>query len=201
MKKICVFCGSSFGSNKAYSETANELGKVIAQAGIGLVYGGAKVGLMGEIASAVLKEGGEAIGVIPKQLVDKEVAHDGLTKLHIVGSMHERKALMADLSDGFIAMPGGFGTLEEIFEIVAWGQLNFHTKPVGLLNVNGYYNNLIKFIDHSVKENFIKPEHREMIRVDEKPKALLEQLQDYTPLKIDKADWIVEMLHKQKPDQ
>lgn len=199
MKKICVFCGSSYGNNKLYVEAANELGKVIAQAGMGLVYGGAKVGLMGEVASAALKEGGEVFGVIPKQLVDKEVAHDGLTKLHIVGSMHERKALMADLSDGFITMPGGFGTLEEVFEVVAWGQLNFHNKPVGLLNVSGYYNNLIKFLDHTVEENFIKPEHREMILVDENPKQLLEKLSTYSPPNIDKADWIIEMLHKQKP--
>lgn len=199
MKNICVFCGSSFGANKKYSEAAEELGKVIADSGIGLVYGGAKVGLMGEIASTVLKEGGEAFGVIPKQLIEKEVAHDELTKLHIVGSMHERKALMADLADGFIAMPGGFGTLEEIFEVVAWGQLNFHNKPLGLLNVNNYFDSLINFLDHTVKENFIKPEHRSIILVENKPKQLLEKLLNYKHVQSDKADWIKEMLHKQKP--
>ncbi len=199
MKKICVFCGSSFGNNKSYSDTANILGNLIAKNNIELVYGGASVGLMGEIASAVLNAGGKVTGVIPKQLIEKEVAHTGLNDLRIVGSMHERKSLMAELSDGFIAMPGGFGTLEEVFEVVAWGQLNFHNKPLGLLNVNGYYNNLIKFLDHSVNENFIKPEHREMILVDNDPEAMLTQLQNYIPPKFDKADWILEMLNKQKP--
>ncbi|HET55629.1 MAG TPA: TIGR00730 family Rossman fold protein, partial [Ignavibacteria bacterium] len=199
MKKICVFCGSSFGNNKSYSDTANLLGNLIAKKNIELVYGGASVGLMGEIASAVLKAGGKVTGVIPKQLLEKEVAHTGLNDLRIVGSMHERKSLMADLSDGFIAMPGGFGTLEEVFEVVAWGQLNFHNKPLGLLNVNGYYNNLIKFLDHSVNENFIKPEHREMILVNNDPEAMITQLQNYIPPKVDKADWILEMLNKQKP--
>lgn len=199
MKKICVFCGSSFGNNKSYSDTANLLGNLIAKNNIELVYGGASVGLMGEIASAVLNAGGKVTGVIPKQLIEKEVAHTGLNDLRIVGSMHERKSLMAELSDGFIAMPGGFGTLEEVFEVVAWGQLNFHNKPLGLLNVNGYYNNLIKFLDHSVNENFIKPEHREMILVDNDPEAMLTQLQNYIPPKFDKADWILEMLNKQKP--
>ena len=200
MKKLCVFCGSSFGSKKNYSETAINLGKVIAEKGIGLVYGGARVGLMGEIASAVLEAGGDVVGVIPKQLLEKEVAHTGLNDLHIVGSMHERKALMAELSDGFIAMPGGFGTLEEVFEVVAWGQLNLHSKPVGLLNVDGYYDSLIKFLDHTVNENFIKPEHREMILVGDDPKTLLNNLLEYSPPQVDKADWILEMLHNQKPD-
>lgn len=199
MKKICVFCGSSFGNNKSYSDTANLLGNLIAKKNIELVYGGASVGLMGEIASAVLKAGGKVTGVIPKQLLEKEIAHTGLNDLRIVGSMHERKSLMADLSDGFIAMPGGFGTLEEVFEVVAWGQLNFHNKPLGLLNVNGYYNNLIKFLDHSVNENFIKPEHRLMILVENYPEVMLTQLQNYIPPKFDKADWILEMLNKQKP--
>lgn len=199
MKKICVFCGSSFGNNKSYSDTAILLGNLIAKNNIELVYGGASVGLMGEIASAALSAGGKVTGVIPKQLIEKEVAHTGLNDLRIVGSMHERKSLMAELSDGFIAMPGGFGTLEEVFEVVAWGQLNFHNKPLGLLNVNGYYNNLIKFLDHSVNENFIKPEHREMILVDDDPEAMLTQLQNYIPPKFDKADWILEVLNKQKP--
>lgn len=194
-----MFCGSSFGSNKSYLNSANALGNLIAKKNIELIYGGASVGLMGEIATAVLKAGGKVTGVIPKQLIEKEVAHTGLTKLHIVNSMHERKEMMADLADGFIAMPGGFGTLEEVFEVVAWGQLNFHNKPVGLLNVDGYYDNLIKFLDHTVKENFIKSEHREMILVDNNPGQLLAKLSGYVPPQVDKADWILEMLHKQKP--
>ena len=199
MKKLCVFCGSSFGSNKLYSETANELGNLIAEENIELVYGGAQVGLMGEIASTVLKAGGKVTGVIPKQLIEKEVAHKGLTKLHIVESMHERKKLMADLADSFIAMPGGFGTLEEIFEVVAWGQLDFHSKPLGLLNVYGYYDHLIEFLNHTVRENFILPEHRLMIMDDSNPKSLFTKLINYSPPKADKADWILEMLNKQKP--
>jgi uncharacterized protein (TIGR00730 family) len=200
MKKICVFCGSSFGSNKNYSDAATELGNFIAKNEMELIYGGASVGLMGEIASAVLNAGGKVVGVIPKQLIEKEVAHTGLTELHVVDSMHERKKMMADLADAFIAMPGGFGTLEEIFEVVAWGQLNLHSKPLGLLNVNGYYDSLIKFLDHTVKENFIKPEHREMILVDDKPGQLIAKLINYIPPQVDKADWILEMLHKQKPE-
>ena len=195
-----MFCGSSFGSNKNYAETAKELGKVIAKEGIGLVYGGARVGLMGEIASAVLNEDGDVTGVIPQQFIEKEVGHNGLTELHIVNSMHERKALMAELSDGFIAMPGGFGTLEEIFEVVAWGQLNLHNKPCALLNVDSYYDNLIKFLDHTVKENFIKPEQREMILVDDEPGQLIAKFINYIHPQVDKADWILEMLTKQKPD-
>ena len=199
MKKLCVFCGSSFGNHKQYAETANELGNLIAKENMELVYGGAQVGLMGEIASTVLKAGGKVTGVIPRQLIEKEVAHKGLTKLHIVESMHERKKLMADLADSFIAMPGGFGTLEEIFEVVAWGQLDFHSKPLGLLNVRGYYDKLISFLDHSVNENFIMPEHRLMIMDDNNPKSLLTELKEYSPPKADKADWILEMLNKQKP--
>lgn len=200
MEKLCVFCGSSFGSNKSYSNSANTLGNLIAKKNIELIYGGASVGLMGEIATAVLNAGGKVTGVIPKQLIEKEVAHTGLTKLHVVNSMHERKEMMAHLADGFIAMPGGFGTLEEVFEVVAWGQLNFHNKPVGLLNVDGYYDNLIKFLDHTVKENFIKPEHREMILVDDNPEQLFAKLTAYIPPQVDKADWILEMLYKQKPE-
>lgn len=198
MKRICVFCGSSFGVNPLYVKSANDLGNIIAGKNICLVYGGARVGLMGEIASAVLKAKGEVIGVIPRDLSEKEVAHTGLTDLRIVGSMHERKSLMAELSDGFIALPGGFGTMEEILEVITWAQLDFHNKPCGLLNIDGYYDNLIKFLDHTVEEKFIEPEHREMILIDEDPAALLEKFENYKPPKVDKAEWVLRMLNDGK---
>lgn len=198
MKRICVFCGSSFGANQLYSKSANDLGNALVRRRIGLVYGGARVGLMGEIASAVIKAKGEVIGVIPKELLEKEVAHNDLSDLRIVGSMHERKALMAELSDGFIAMPGGFGTLEEIFEIITWAQLNFHSKPCGLLNIQGYYDNLIDFLDHSVREKFIEPEHRAMIIIDDDPESILKKFDDYQPPKFDKAKWVLAMLNNEK---
>ena len=198
MKRLCVFCGSSFGGNPAYVKAAKELGNAIAKRNICLVYGGARVGLMGEIASTVIRAKGEVIGVIPKDLVDKEVAHGNLTDLRIVESMHERKSLMAELSDGFIALPGGFGTMEEIFEVITWAQLSFHDKPCGLLNINGYYNYLIKFLDHSVKENFIEPEHRAMIIIDDDPESLLDKFSKYEPPKIDKAKWILGMMPKEE---
>ena len=196
MKRLCVFCGSSFGGNPIYVKAARDLGNAIAKRNICLVYGGARVGLMGEIASTVIRAKGEVIGVIPKGLVDKEVAHGSLTDLRIVESMHERKSLMAELSDGFIALPGGFGTMEEIFEVITWAQLSFHDKPCGFLNINGYYNDLIKFLDHSVKENFIEPEHRAMIIIDDNPESLLEKFSKYEPPKIDKAKWILGMMPK-----
>jgi uncharacterized protein (TIGR00730 family) len=163
-----------------------------------MVYGGARVGLMGEIASTVIRAKGEVIGVIPKDLVDKEVAHGGLSELRIVGSMHERKSLMAELSDGFIALPGGFGTIEEIFEVITWAQLSFHDKPCGFLNINGYYDHLIKFLDHSVRENFIVPEHRAMIIIDDDPDSLLDKFSGYVPPNIDKAKWILGMMPKEE---
>jgi uncharacterized protein (TIGR00730 family) len=194
LKRLCVFCGSSFGVNPAYVKAARDLGNVIAKRNICLVYGGARVGLMGEIASTVIRAKGEVIGVIPKDLVHKEVAHSGLSELCIVESMHERKALMAELSDGFIALPGGFGTIEEIFEVITWAQLSFHDKPCGFLNINGYYDHLIKFLDHSVKENFIVPEHRAMIIIDDDPESLLDKFSKYEPPRIDKAKWILGMM-------
>ncbi|MCK9211174.1 MAG: TIGR00730 family Rossman fold protein [Ignavibacteriaceae bacterium] len=198
MKRLCVFCGSSFGANPAYVKAANDLGTAIAKRGIGLVYGGARVGLMGEIASSVIKAKGEVIGVIPKDLLEKEVAYTDLSDLRVVGSMHERKFLMAELSDGFIALPGGLGTLEEIFEIITWAQLNFHNKPCGLLNIHGYYNDLIKFLDHTVEEKFIEPEHRAMIVIDDDPESLLEKFLIYEPPKVDKAKWVLGMLNHEK---
>ncbi|QKG83546.1 TIGR00730 family Rossman fold protein [Kroppenstedtia pulmonis] len=181
MNRVAVFCGSSSGSVRAYGEGAKELGQALAEAGITLVYGGASVGLMGVVADTVLRHGGQVIGVIPKSLVDHELAHDNLTELHIVDSMHERKALMAELSEGFITMPGGSGTMEEFFEVFTWAQLGFHQKPCGLLNLNGYYTSLIQFFSHMVQEGFMKKEYPSMVLSDTKAKSLLEQMNRYQP--------------------
>jgi len=176
MKRICVFCGSSVGSNPAYAEAAVTLGGLLAKKKIGLVYGGGNVGLMGVIADAVLEAGGEVIGVIPHSLAQREIEHQGLTQLHVVDSMHTRKAMMADLADAFIAMPGGVGTFEEFFEAVTWTQLGLHRKPCGLLNVAGFYTPLAAFIDQAVSEGFIKPVHRASIVVDDNAERLLDTL-------------------------
>jgi uncharacterized protein (TIGR00730 family) len=176
MKRLCVFCGSSPGTNPAYTEAAAAMGTLLARKGVGLVYGGGNVGLMGTIADAVLAGGGEVIGVIPQALADREVAHHGVTDLRVVDSMHTRKAMMADLADGFIAMPGGVGTFEEFFEAVTWTQLGVHRKPCGLLNVAAFYTPLAIFIDQAVSEGFIKPVHRAMIVVDDNPERLLDSL-------------------------
>ena len=176
MKRLCVFCGSSHGANPAYAEAAVTLGTLLAKRGIGLVYGGGNVGLMGVIADAALAAGGEVIGVIPKSLADREVAHHGVTDLRVVDSMHTRKAMMAELSDAFIAMPGGVGTVEEFFEAITWTQLGLHRKACGLLNVAGFYTPLAVFIDQAVSEGFIKPVHRAAIVVDDKPERLLDAL-------------------------
>ena len=191
MKRICVFCGSSPGAKSDYVLAAKQLGYILARNDLGLVYGGARVGLMGKIAEAVLEKGGEAIGVIPKGLVDKEVAFTGLADLRVVDSMHERKALMADLSDGFIALPGGLGTIEEFYEVITWAQLGIHPKPCGLLNINHYYDRLIDFLDHTVNEKFVEMEHRSMILMDENPEKLLQKFETYHPAKIDKAKWVL----------
>ncbi len=177
MKRICVFCGSSVGANSEYEHAAREMGQVLVSRGIGLVYGGGNVGLMGVIADTVLDAGGEVIGVIPAALADREVAHTGLTDLRIVDSMHTRKAMMADLSDAFIAMPGGVGTFEEFFEVVTWMQLGLHRKPCGLLNVAQFYTPLVDFIDRTVSEGFIRPAHRAAIVVDSDPLRLLNALE------------------------
>lgn len=176
MKRLCVFCGSSTGVNPAYAQAATAMGTLLASRGIGLVYGGGNVGLMGMVADAALAAGGEVIGVIPQALADREVAHHGVTDLRVVDSMHTRKAMMADLADGFIAMPGGVGTFEEFFEAVTWTQLGVHRKPCGLLNVAGFYTPLAVFIDQAVSEGFIKPVHRAVIVVDDDPARLLDSL-------------------------
>lgn len=176
MKRVCVYCGSSVGNQPIYREMAEAMGALLARRGIGLVYGGGNVGLMGVIADAALAGGGEVIGVIPRSLADREIAHGGVTDLRVVDSMHTRKALMAELSDAFIAMPGGVGTFEEFFEAVTWTQLGVHRKPCGLLNVGGFYAPLAAFIDQAVTEGFIKPIHRAMIVVDDNPERLLNSL-------------------------
>ena len=176
MKRVCVFCGSSVGVKSVYAEAAREMGRLIASKGIGLVYGGGNIGLMGVIADAVVEAGGEVIGVIPRALADREIAHTGLTKLHIVDSMHTRKAMMAELADAFIAMPGGVGTFEEFFEAVTWTQLGLHRKPCGLLNVDGFYTPLVQFINQAVAEGFIRAVHRKVIVEDDDPARLLEAL-------------------------
>ena len=176
MKKVCVFCGSSVGNKPEYAEAAVTLGGLLAKKKIGLVYGGGNVGLMGVIADAVLEAGGEVIGVIPHSLAQREIEHQGLTQLHVVDSMHTRKAMMAELADAFIAMPGGVGTFEEFFEAVTWTQLGLHRKPCGLLNVAGFYTPLAAFIDQAVSEGFIKPVHRASIVVDDNAERLLDTL-------------------------
>ena len=185
---ICVFAGSSSGSRSEYHAAAVVLGRLLAARGISLVYGGARVGLMGALADAVLAGGGRVVGVIPAALVAKEVAHDGLTELHVVDSMHERKAMMAALSDAFLAMPGGLGTWEELFEILTWGQLGLHRKPCGVLNTAGYFDRLIAFVDHAVDERFVRREHAAMLAVDPDPASLLVRLEDYDPPQV--AKWI-----------
>ena len=188
MKRICVYCGSNPGKSTEFLASARTLAGELVQRDIGLVYGGASVGLMGEIADTVLAGGGEVIGVIPQALVDKEVSHPGLTELKIVNSMHERKEIMADLSDGFIALPGGLGTIEEIFEVLTWAQLGFHHKPCALLNVKGYYNQLTQFLNHAAAEGFIADTHREMLLVGEHPHSLLEVMATYNAPAVD--TWI-----------
>ena len=186
MKRICVFCGSNAGGRPDYRTAAVELGTELATRGIGLVYGGGNVGLMGLLADAVLQHGGEAIGVIPEQLMALEVGHTGLTALHVVKSMHERKALMADLSDAFIAMPGGFGTLEEFCEIVTWSQLGLHVKPCGLLNVVGYYSPLLAMFDQAVNERFLTQENRQLVIARESTEDLLRALEEWQPVAVEK---------------
>jgi uncharacterized protein (TIGR00730 family) len=188
MRRICVFCGSSPGSRPEYRAAAEEMGAELVRKNVGLVYGGGNVGLMGIIADAVLKAGGEAIGVIPENLMALEVGHKGLTKLHVVRSMHERKALMADLSDAFIAMPGGFGTLEEFCEMVTWTQLGLHAKPCGILNIRGYYTPLLRMFDHAEDEGFLKPENRALVLAKESPAELLRALEEWRPVRVEK--WI-----------
>jgi hypothetical protein len=186
MRRICVFCGSSPGSRAEYRAATEELGAELVRRSIRLVYGGGNVGLMGVLADAVLKAGGEAVGVIPENLMAREVGHNGLTKLHVVHSMHERKALMADLSDAFIALPGGFGTLEEFCEVLTWAQLGLHAKPCGILNVLGYYSPLLAMFDHAVKERFLKQENRRLVVARESATELLRALEQWRPTLVEK---------------
>ena len=186
MKRICVFCGSSSGSRPEYRACAEELGAELTRRDIGLVYGGGNVGLMGAIADAVLKAGGEAVGVIPEHLMTREIAHKQLTKLHVVRSMHERKALMADLSDAFIALPGGFGTLEEFCEVLTWSQLGLHAKPCGIVNVLEYYTPLLAMLDHAVEQRFLKPQNRALVLARNTPPELLSALDEWRPMHVEK---------------
>lgn len=187
LKRICVFCGSSFGKNIEYRNEAKNLGKVMALKKIDLVYGGGNVGLMGELARSVLHNNGKVTGVIPKKLYDM-VDHIELSDLHIVNDMHERKAKMYELADGFIALPGGIGTLEELAEVFTWYQLGYHLKPIGILNVNNFFEGLVRFLDHMVAEGFLKEEHRDILIVDKNPEALISKMFDHKAINIDK--WV-----------
>jgi uncharacterized protein (TIGR00730 family) len=188
MRRICVFMGSNPGERNEYAALAREMGEELADRKLGLVYGGASVGLMAAVADALLERGGEVVGVIPRQLVDKEIAHTGLTEQHVVGSMHERKLLMAEKSDAFAALPGGFGTMDEIFEMLTWSQLGFHEKPCGLVNAMGYYDMLRSQLEHMVAEGFLKAEFRDMLLSAKTPGELLDQFATYEPPRTGK--WI-----------
>lgn len=182
MKRVCVFCGSNAGIRPDYGVAAQGLAAALSRHGLGLVYGGGNVGLMGMIADSMLQAGGEVIGVIPQSLVAKEVAHHGVSELRVVDTMHQRKALMNELSDAFIALPGGFGTLDEFFEILTWSQLGIHGKPSGLLNVSGYYDNLLAMLDHAVAEGLLRPAHRALVIADTDADSLLRQLLSFSPI-------------------
>ena len=188
MRSVCVFCGSSFGRRLEYSAAVRQLALALVAADIDVVYGGARVGTMGLLADSALEAGGRVIGVIPGVLVDAEIAHEGLTELHVVGSMHERKAAMAELSDGFIALPGGLGTLDELAEIITWSQLGLHDKPTGILNVAGYYDDLLAFFDHAVEEGYLRSQHRSSIHAETDVERLLELMAAWVP--IDVRKWV-----------
>jgi len=200
MKRICVFCGSSPGARPDYLEAAAALGMAMAQRSLGLVYGGGRVGLMGHIARSVLAAGGEVTGVIPRGLVSREVGFTELTDLRVVETMHERKALMMDLSDGFIALPGGLGTIEEFFEVLTWGQLGLHQKPCGLLNAAGYFDHLVAFLDAMHTEQFIDREHRAMVMIEQDPHLLLNRFASYQHPTGDKAAWTLRLSQGLEPD-
>jgi len=185
MRRICVDCGSSVGARPEYRQAAQQLGRILAEHAIDLVYGGAGIGLMGAIADAVLAHGGKVIGIVPRFFAGK-LAHPGLSELHVVSTMHERKQMMFDVSDAFIALPGGLGTLEEILELLTWAQIGHHEKPCGFLNVCGYYDPLIAFFDHAVSQRFVRSEHRDMILVDTSPSGLIDQFFSYTAPRVDK---------------
>ena len=191
-RRICVFCGSNLGIDTVYRAAAVNLGRLLAKREVELVYGGGNIGLMGVLADTVLAAGGRVIGVIPESLMAREVGHAGLTEMHIVKSMHERKSLMSDLSDGFIAMPGGFGTFEEFCEVVTWSQLGIQSKPCGLLNIAGYYDSLLSLFDHAVSQGFLRAENRRLVLDDREPEGLLEKMADFEPVPADKWIWEVE---------
>jgi uncharacterized protein (TIGR00730 family) len=179
MQSLCVFCGSSVGNDPAFRQMAEALGQALVHRHITLVYGGGNIGLMGVIADQALRGGGRVIGVIPQRLVEKELAHQGITELRVVASMHERKALMADLAQGFLALPGGYGTIEEFSEVLTWGQLGLHAKPMGLLNVSGYFDHFLQFLDHAVEVRLLRPEHRRLVLEDDRADGLLQQMLDW----------------------
>ena len=181
VERICVFCGASPGARPAYRDATGQLARLLAAEGIGVVYGGGGVGLMGALADAVIAENGELTGVIPRSLVDREIAHRDVMDMRVVGSMHERKALMAELADAFVALPGGIGTLEELFEVYTWAQLGLHQKPCALLNVEGYYDGIADFLSHAVAERFLREETRDLLMVESDPATLIERLRDFKP--------------------
>jgi uncharacterized protein (TIGR00730 family) len=189
MRAICIFCGFREGARPSYAEAARRVGETLARRGIVMVYGGGRVGLMGAVADAALEEGGEVVGVMPEALLAKEIAHEGLTKLHVVGSMHERKRLMANLSDGFVTLPGGYGTFEEFLEVLSWAQLGIHEKPCGLLDVDDYYDPLVALFDEAVEEGFLHSDHRSLVLMEKDPELLLGVMNRYTPPGTKK--WIV----------
>lgn len=188
MNRLCVFCGSSMGGKSIYAEAAQQMGQLLVERNITLVYGGGNVGLMGTIATAVMESGGKAVGVLPQALVRKESGHLDLTELYIVNSMHERKMMMATLSDGFVAMPGGFGTMEEIMEVITWSQLGFHDKPTAFLNVDGYYDKLLEFVEYMIGQGFIRDHLRQLVLSADTPEAMLDVLDAYEPMNLHK--WV-----------
>ena len=194
VRRVCVYCGSGVGGQDGYAEAARALGRALVERGMGLVFGGGRIGMMGVLAQTVLAGGGEAIGVIPKDLMDKGLGLTSVTSLRVVETMHARKALMAELADAFIAMPGGFGTAEEFFEALTWAQLGLHTKPCGLLNVHGYFDDLIRFVDHAVHEQFIDPANRCLLLVDDSPERLLDKLGSWKLPAVDKAAWATRLM-------
>ncbi len=181
MKSICVYCGSRMGASEAHAQTARLLARELVRSGLALVYGGGTIGLMGVIADEVMRQGGEVTGVIPKSLLEKEVGHRGVTRLHIVKDMHERKAMMMDLSDAFIALPGGLGTMEELFEVLTWSQIGLHDKPVGLINAHGFYDGLLAFIRHQAEQGFVSQKHAELLLVETEPDVLLQRFRQWSP--------------------
>ena len=191
MKRVCVYCGSGAGSRAEYAEAARALGSALVEQGLDLVFGGGRIGMMGVLARTVLEHGGKVIGVIPEALQALELGLNEATELRVVKDMHERKATMAELADAFIALPGGFGTIEELFEILTWAQLALHTKPVGLLNVADYFDHLIRFVDHATAEGFLDTAHRDLLLVDERADGLLSKLRTYRRPEMDKVEWIL----------